>query len=154
MEIKELYHYMVNGTEEQNDQAVEVLSEIMHELQKRYPSYYAKYDKRLEEIYGHNKLSKAQAKEYVSEFKNKDGSSGAHWTMEQTQDYQYSHEGFQDLDPVCFYVAMNMMYSDYYKPTRSTDTYAALARDFISDPDAPKDKVKRYLEAMRGKLDK
>ena len=37
MEIKELYHYMVNGTEEQNDQAVEVLSEIMHELLKTIP---------------------------------------------------------------------------------------------------------------------
>ena len=43
---------------------------------------------------------------------------------------------------------MNMMYSDYYKPTRTTDTYAMLAKDFIEDTDAPQDKVKRYMKVM------
>lgn len=75
MTIKELYHYMTTASEEQNDQAIEVLSEIMHEIQ-------------------------------------------------------------------------NMMYSDYYKPTRTVDTYASLAKDFLKDVDAPADKLKRYIDAM------
>lgn len=148
MEIKELYHYMLTGTEEQNDKAIDVLSEIMYELKKHYPSYYAKYDKKLEEIYRHGYMTEEEAKEYVSAFKNKDGSTGEHWTLAQVQSYMGSHPEYLDINPICFYVAMNMMYSDYYQPTRTTDTYAALAKDFLSDKDAPPDKLKRYLEAM------
>ena len=148
MEIKELYHYMTTATEEQNDQAIEVLSEIMHDLQKRYPAYYKKYDDKLEKIYHHDALTEEEAIEYVAHMRNKDGSTGAHWTMQQTTDYMRSHDGFEMLNPNCFYVAMNMMYSDYYKPTRTTETYAMLAKDFIEDTDAPQDKVKRYMKAM------
>lgn len=148
MEIKELYNYMVTGTEEQNDQAIEVLSEIMHEIQKKYPDYYRKYDKRLEEIYRHGSMSEEEAREYVSAFKNKDGSVGEHWTLAQVQSYMGSHPELLNINPVCFYVAMNMMYSDYYKPTRTTETYAQLAKDFLEDKDAPSDKLKRYLEVM------
>lgn len=149
MEIKELYHYMTTATEEQNDQAINVLSEIMHDLQKRYPAYYKKYDDKLEKIYHHETLSEEEALEYVSHMKNKDGSYGAHWTMQQTTDYLRSHPEFEHLNPVCFYVAMNMMYSDYYTISRTTDTYANLAKDFIDDADAPVDKVKRYMMAMK-----
>lgn len=148
MEIKELYHYMITGTEEQNDQAVEVLSEIMHDLQRKYPDYYRKYDKRLEEIYLHGSMSEEEAHKYVAAMKNKDGSVGEHWTLAQVQSYMGEHPELLDLNPICFYVAMNMMYSDYYKPTRTTDTYAMLAKDFLTDKDAPSDKLKRYIEAM------
>lgn len=148
MEIKELYHYMTTATEEQNDQAIEVLSEIMNELQKKYPDYYRKYDKRLEQIYRHGSMSEEDAKKYVSAMKNKDGSVGEHWSLAQVQSYMGSHPEYLDISPVCFYVAMNMMYSDYYKPTRSVDTYAALAKDFLEDKDAPADKLERYIKAM------
>jgi len=151
MEIKELYHYMINGTEEQNDQAIGVLSEIMHELQKKYPDYYRKYDKRLEEIYRHGSMSEAEGKAIVAQMKNKDGSVGEHWSLAQVQSYMGSHPEYLDINPVCFYVAINMMYSDYYQPTRTTDTYAALAKDFLTDKDAPSDKLKRYFEAMHEK---
>ena len=149
MEIKELYHYMVTGTEEQNDQAIEVLSEIMHEIQKKYPAYYKKYDDKLEKIYKHNSLTKEEAQEYVSKMKNKDGSYGGHWTYDQTTEYMLTHEELRDLNRVCFYVAMNMMYSDYYKPTRTVADYAMLAKDFLTDPDGKSDKVKRYMEVMQ-----
>ena len=154
MEIKELYHYMTTATEEQNDQAIEVLSEIMHDLQKKFPEYYRKYDKRLEDIYEHGKLSKEEAKAYVAHMTNKDGSKGEHWSMEQTQEYQYSHPDYAEINPVCFYVAMNMMYSDYYKTTRTIDTYAELAKKFLQDPDAPSDKLTRYIHAMTDNLQK
>lgn len=148
MEIKELYHYMVNATEEQNDQAIEVLSDIMSEIKKKYPDYYRKYDKRLEEIYNYNPLTKEEAIHYVNKMTNKDGTVGAHWTYDQTTNYLNTHLSFAGIDPNCFYVAMNMMYSDYYQPARTIDTYATLAKDFIQDKDAPADKVKRYMEAM------
>lgn len=149
MEIKELYHYMTTATEEQNDQAIEVLSEIMHEIQKKYPLYYKKYDERLEKIYKHNSMTKEEAEEYVSKMKNKDGSYGGHWTYDQTTEYMLTHDSLRDLNRVCFYVAMNMMYSDYYQAGRGADFYASMAKDFLYDKDAPSDKLKRYIEAMK-----
>ena len=148
MTIKELYNYMTTASEEQNDQAIEVLSEIMHEIQKKFPTYYKKYDDKLEKIYKHSSMTEAEAKKYVSQMHNKDGSVGEHWTIEQTTDYLLSHKEFEHINPNCFYVAMNMMYSDYYKPTRTVDTYASLAADFLEDKDAPSDKLKRYFAAM------
>ena len=148
MEIKELYHYMTTASAEQNDRAIDVLSEIMHELKEKYPAYYRKYDKRLEDIYKYHPLTKEEAIEYVAKMTNKDGTVGAHWTYEQTTNYLNSHLDFANINPNCFYVAMNMMYSDYYQPARTVDTYAMLAKDFIQDKDAPADKVKRYMVAM------
>ena len=93
-------------------------------------------------------LTEDQAKDYVAHMVNKDGSKGGHWTHEQTHSYMTSHEEYKDLNDLEFYVAMNMMYSDYYKPAYTTDNYAMLAKDFLSDKDAPKNKVVRYIKAM------
>lgn len=148
MEIKELYHYMTTASAEQNEQAIEVLSDIMHDLQKRYPVYYKKYDDKLEKIYHHNSMTKEEALEYVSKMRNKDGTIGGHWTYDQTTDYMLSHDGLKELNPNCFYVALNMMFSDYYNPTYGMEIYANLAKDFLEDKDAPSDKLKRYIKAM------
>lgn len=93
-------------------------------------------------------LTEKEAKEYVSKMVNKDGTNGEHWSHEQTHAYQNSHEDYKSLNDLDFYVAMNMMYSDYYKPAYTTDNYAAMAKDFISDKDAPSNKVVRYIKAM------
>lgn len=93
-------------------------------------------------------LTEESAKKYVSEMTNKDGTKGEHWTLDQTKQYMASHSEYSNLNPLGFYVAINMMYSDYFKPSYSTDNYASLAFDFINDKDAPKDKVVRYLKAM------
>lgn len=94
-------------------------------------------------------LKEDEAKEYVSHMTNKDGSTGEHWTLEQTNAYKNSHDDYKELSDLDFYVAMNMVYSDYYKPVYTTDNYASLAKDFILDSDAPSNKVKRYIEAMK-----
>lgn len=90
-----------------------------------------------------------EAVEYVAHMKNKDGSVGEHWSMTQVKDYMAQHSELADLDPNCFYVALNMMYSDYYKPERTTTTYAMMAKDFLTDKDAPKNKLARYIQAMQ-----
>lgn len=93
-------------------------------------------------------LTESQAKEYVAHMTNKDGSKGEHWTLEQTKAYQAGHAEYANIDALCFYVAMNMMYSDYFKPAYTTDNYASMAKDFIEDKDAPANKVVRYIKAM------
>ena len=93
-------------------------------------------------------LTESQAKEYVEHMDNKDGSKGGHWSLEQTTEYMKGHEEYKNLNALDFYVAMNMMYSDYYKASYSTENYANMAKDFITDKDAPSNKVVRYFKAM------
>lgn len=91
-------------------------------------------------------FSKETAKYAVSKMKNKDGSIGEHWDYNTTTRVLES-KGF-DFNPCDWYVALNMVYSDYYKSGRSDDTYIELAYDFLSDEDAPTHKMKRYYKAM------
>jgi hypothetical protein len=91
-------------------------------------------------------FSKESAKYAVSKMKNKDGSTGEHWDYNTTTRVLES-KGF-DFNPCDWYVALNMIYSDYYKSGRSDDTYIELAYDFLSDEDAPTHKMKRYYKAM------
>lgn len=151
MEIKELYHYMITGTEEQNDQAIGVLSDIMSEIKKKFPIYYAKYDKKLEEIYKHNEyhLDKEMANKAVSKLKNNDGSIGAHWNESAVRQVVESHPELEKLNFWDLFYTLNMVYSDYYNVDYGLKDYIRLACDFIDDKDAPKDKVKRYIHAMQ-----
>ena len=149
MTIKELFEYMKEGTEEQNEEALAVVDDIMNAIKTKFPSYYKKYETKLEDIYSHSALTEKEAKEYVSHMKNKDGSVGEHWTLSQVQSFMGDHPEYLHIKPICFYVAMNMMYSDFYQPAISTEMYAAMAKDFLSDKDAPSDKLKRYIKAMK-----
>lgn len=57
------------------------------------------------------KLTEDQYKEWMRDLVNADGTSGPHWTMEQTKQVQQKN-GMTDVDPWVFYVAMNASYSD------------------------------------------
>jgi len=93
------------------------------------------------------KLDRETAEEWVSSMKNEDGSVGAHWPLEKTRQLQTQKNVM--ADPVHFWVAMNMMYSDYcdvlIKAGANTDeVYADLAKAFLMDKDAHRDKLERY----------
>jgi hypothetical protein len=83
----------------------------------------------------------------VSKFENKDGTTGEHWDYETTTKVLDS-KGY-DFRPCDWYVALNMIYSDFYRSGRSDETYIEMAYDFLNDKDAPDDKMKRYYKAMR-----
>lgn len=91
-------------------------------------------------------FTKETAKYAVSKMKNKDGSTGEHWSKE-TTDKVLESKGYH-FNHCDWYVALNMMYSDYYKSGRSDDTYIELAYDFLDDEDAPEHKMKKYYHAM------
>lgn len=100
---------------------------------------------------GESRLSKEAAEEWVGGMRNEDGTSGAHWTMQQTDSVKAA-QGIR-LDPVDFWAAMNMMYSDYCAVAKkfnvaSPEFFAALAEAFLCDADAPHDKLARYAHAM------
>lgn len=96
-------------------------------------------------------MDKQMAHEWLSHMENVDGTTGPHWTMEQTKKVM-AQKGIQ-CDPVMFDLAMNMMYSDYNKVAKklgmnNTDFYACMAEAFLTDPDSipPAEKLGNYYE--------
>lgn len=87
-------------------------------------------------------LDREQAEYAVSCMRNKDGTVGEHWTYEQTTEVlrQKGYQ-FRDCD---WYFVLNMKYSDYYVGNANADYYIGLAKDFLSDTDAPSNWAKRY----------
>ena len=91
-------------------------------------------------------FTKETAQYAVSLMKNRDGSTGAHWSYEDTSGVMAA-KGYS-FDLADWYYVLNMVYSDYYQKEKSTDNYIADAYMFLDDPDAPHDKAKRYFHAM------
>lgn len=94
-------------------------------------------------------MDKEAAEAWTRRMKNEDGTTGPHWTMEQTKQVQ-SQKGI-DWDPVEFWAAMNMIYSDYSKVAKklninSAEFYACMAEAFLDDKDAQPDKLARYYQ--------
>lgn len=90
-------------------------------------------------LYGPH-FSKELAEKAVSGLENTDGTTGGHWTLEQTESvrkqYDLKHNAYD------WYYTMNMMWADYGKVIGSdTSTYAKMADAYLSDPDAPHDKA-------------
>lgn len=88
-------------------------------------------------------FNRAAAMHWAERMKNADGSSGPHWTMEQTS----AVADGMGIDPEkiprwAWGVTMNMMYSDYYDVAVEfgldrKEFYAALAKAFLLDKDGP-----------------
>lgn len=97
-------------------------------------------------------VTKEKAREWVEKMKNSDGSEGAHWNMEQLKNLR-EKMGFNQIDPMEFYVAVNMMYSDYCAVAKkynidNPEYYAHMAKAFLEDKDAGSGKLERYFEIV------
>lgn len=100
-----------------------------------------------------NHFDEDLAKEAVAGMRNEDGSSGPRWSVEESTaianqvGMNLKSEKHNKWD---WYVALNMMYSDYYKAVKaiaggiSTRYFAELAKAWLCDKDVPVGKMKRY----------
>ena len=84
-------------------------------------------------------FTREDAEKWVSHMENEDGTTGAHWTMEQT-DAVANITGVH-VKSCVWWAAMNMMYSDYYGVAAKygldrPEFYADLAKAFLMDKDA------------------
>lgn len=98
---------------------------------------------------GYMPFTKEMADSWTKGMQNEDGSTGPHWTLDQTKQVQ-AQKGIE-CDPMEFYAAINMVYSDYGKVAKklgvnTIDFYADMAKAFLHDKDAPEDKLARYYE--------
>ena len=92
------------------------------------------------------------AKEWTKKMKNADGTQGPHWTLEQSK--QIMAQRKIGLDPVQFWVTLNMVYSDYSPVAKkhglggSLEFYTDMAKAFLTDKDAKPEKLARYYDAI------
>ena len=112
-------------------------------------SYTAEHDD-----WGEKPLTKDQVMRWVASMENADGTHGGKWTLEQTE--QARKQRGIECDPLMFYAAMNMMYSDYCKVGEkvnagSVDLYAYMAKAFLDDKDAKPNKLARYYHDIAEK---
>lgn len=82
---------------------------------------------------------------------NADGTKGPHWSMDQTK--QVAAQKNVSENPLEFWVAMNMMYSDYCAMAKkhnvnTVDFYVDMAKAFLDDKDAKPDKLGRYYYSI------
>lgn len=106
----------------------------------------------------HYALSEDEARAWVAEMENEDGSTGEHWTQEQTTAAARSiGVDAQALGTSAWYAAMNMIYSDYCAVAREygvdrPDYYAKMARAFLMDRDGggAEKKIAAYYRCVAG----
>lgn len=87
-------------------------------------------------------FTREDAMRWAEHMQNADGTTGPHWTMEQTSAVADASGIPHDIPRWAWGVAMNMMYSDYYDVARkfgvnAPEFYAELARAFLMDKDGP-----------------
>ena len=100
---------------------------------------------------GEEPLTMEQVVFWVAAMDNADGTHGGHWTMDATELVRKQKN--IGCDPVMFYAAMNMMYSDYCKAAEkfnvnTADFFACMAKAFLDDKDAKPNKLARYYRGI------
>lgn len=81
---------------------------------------------------------------------NEDGTTGAHWTVEQTNQLakQYSID-FNKFNEYDFNFVMNMIYSDYYGAIpNEMGSYVKIAMKFLNDKDSNDCKAFNYYYSL------
>ena len=120
---------------------------------------YAKTICRLEKLHGHRdepetEFDRETAKQWAANMQNADGTTGPHWSMDQTTAVAEGM-GIQasEIPSWAWGVTLNMMYSDYYPVAvefglNRPEFYAALAKAFLLDKDGPgpERKLMEYYE--------
>lgn len=96
-------------------------------------------------------LTLDEAKKWTAKMQNADGTTGPHWTTDQTSAVM-SQKGLA-LDKSDFFAAINMMYSDYCGVAKTygidnANFYADLAAAFLHDKDAVPGKIVKYWDTV------
>ena len=102
------------------------------------------------------RLTDSELHAWLQRMDNADGSTGQHWTKDQTASIAAAiGVTFDHVTAEEFCAAMNMMYSDYYfvgvkYGVDRTEFYADLAKAFLFDKDgpAPSEKLAEYYHEI------
>ncbi len=100
---------------------------------------------------GYGEFTHEDAKEWTKQMHNEDGTTGPHWTMEQVKQVMAQHNIKHDAPT--FWAILNSIYSDYcavFKKhgVNTMDMYIDMAKAWLDDKDAVKDKAGAYYECV------
>lgn len=137
-----------NVSEETWKSVTEKTHEFVTEMDHMDHAKTEKFLKEIEEELLYPPMTAEEAKQIVAKFKNEDGTTGEHWTMEQVKEAAQHRPELMRFNFEDVYVTLNMMYSDFYSPTFDTNNYIDLAVRFLDDKDAPAGKIRRYLVVL------
>ena len=136
------------ATEEQlrefTDDAMSMIKETHYDLYEDLEMYLYK------ELYG-NHFSDWLLDKATKTMVNEDGTTGAHWTLEQTTNVaRQSGITFDKFNEYDWNYVLNMIYSDYYGAVpNDTTIYVKMARKFLDDKDAKEGKALCYYLSMK-----
>lgn len=140
-------HLIQHATESQiRDFAKDALSMI----KGTNPELYESLEMHLyTEMYGCH-FSDWLLKKATEHMQNEDGTTGPHWTVEQTtQVGKINGVTFTRFNEYDWNYVMNMIYSDFYGVvSNDANLYAKMAKKFIEDKDAPEGKAFKYYMSM------
>lgn len=96
-------------------------------------------------------LTKEMAEEWTAGMKNKDGSKGPHWKMDDVKRLMSQRKIQKDLYE--FWAVLNAVYSDYYGVAKkhgvnTMDFYVDMACAWLDDEDAHPDKAAIYFHEI------
>jgi hypothetical protein len=97
-------------------------------------------------------FNEEKARKAVSKMENEDGTRGAHWSLEETTALanQYGINLNHKFNRYDWFVALNMVYSDYYKVmlsitnSNSTKNFVEFAKAWLNDKDIEEGKMWYY----------
>lgn len=128
---EQLKHFIMETFEELKEHNYEMYEELEEEL--------------YEDVYGCH-FTDWLLEKAVHKMHNEDGTTGGHWTLEQTTDVAKQHGiAFDRFNMYDWNYVMNMIYSDYYGAIPNDLTYyTKMARKFLEDKDGHKGKAYHY----------
>lgn len=143
MHIKSMMHKIIEyGDPSAMEWLGDVFVDLVYRLKDSSPMWYKSIEYQMHKMAYGDHLTEEEAKAWVSNMDNKDGTKGAHWTWDQVM------QVMKDKNLTCnaadFYAALNMMWSDYSNPRLDTDMYIQLAKDWMHDKDIGDCKTLKY----------
>lgn len=110
--------------------------DLMFEIKKTNPSWYKNIEKKYHMHFYGDEITEEMAKEMVCKMINEDGTTGEHWSIEDTE-----KNNPHKCNKWKWYVALNMIRSDYYDVELSTERYIKMAHQWLHDKDGNKYKL-------------
>ena len=99
-----------------------------------------------------SQFSTETAKAWTKSMENADGTKGPHWSLDQAK--QMMAQRKLSLNPAEFWVAVNLVYSDFSQVAKkhglggNLEFYIDLAKAFLDDKDAVSNKLQKYYEVI------
>ena len=136
----EEYLKNIDGNEEKEKAVADVMCAALHKLKAHDEEDFECVMRKVHCIVYGPHFDEHLAKKAVAEMKNVDGTSGEHWTLDETN--RVMEQNGVKANKYDWYYLLNMLHSDYSEIwNEDVSHYVKFAKAYIEDPDAGEGKV-------------